>query len=200
MITGLNNEQLAELLKMQLETNKLYNTEWDKIPAVKYHMTAAEEFHEFLEEVGQLWNYYNLEQLKFDREAALFEIVDTVHFLLTCSILASRTDTFICRGIYTDYDVYEYLKAMGNVSEFTWPKGSALTITKLYEEVWNKIPVSVAVYDISKLVAYACEALEYSVEDYMRAHRMKNERNRIRAAGGATEGKYDKSQEKPLKL
>ncbi|CAL9995360.1 nucleoside triphosphate pyrophosphohydrolase [Vibrio phage K397] len=183
---------IIEILRLQVETNEVYDANWRSNNTLVQFKTAANvERSEMHDEVETLWKWYEPNPV-WAPEKALFELVDTVHFAASC-ILVNRAV-----GIE---DTLVMLELGNHVFTNVTPFNEA-------EDWWSSFMHHVGV---NALIQQPCESLAYYIgsmlstlgytpEQYMKAHYMKNERNRARASGGVMSGGYDKSTEKPLEL
>ena len=204
---GLTGQQMSNLFVMQLETNELYQSTWRDVPAWQYHAAATKEMVEMMDEVEVNWKFYGSNKTQ-EFEKALFELVDTVHFLLTYVMLTdwptqSRSvETALFHQPKTDHwddmfgDGFDDM-----VADHTMTIADAFpAMLDCFHKMTATSTTSTKIELISRVIYFGSKALGYTITDYLDAHKLKNDRNRIRAAGGAIEGTYDKSQETELKL
>lgn len=179
----ININHITWLLDLQKATNVAYfGEEWKaRWTPVAAQNSVYREWAEFLDEVTVDWKFYG-DGIHMHHDAAVYEMVDVVHFMLSV-ILAGY--------------------------------GSALPV-EFQLDVWKETQVEIEKVDLEQVttsftrfmrdssmrtfslfLADACGYLDLDIDTYMLAHKRKNDRNRLRAAGGAD---YDKSAETPLTL
>ncbi|QIO03528.1 nucleoside triphosphate pyrophosphohydrolase [Salmonella phage maane] len=181
MITA---EHIKSLLELQKATNVAYfGEEWRKHwTHVAVMNSIYREWAEFLDETTQDWKIYG-GGIQYDREAAVYELVDVVHFMLS-SILSGFGSAF---PVEMQIDIFF---KDGRVID---KSANLESVTECFTSFMEQPDVIRFVRFLSK----ACGYLDLDTETYMLAHKRKNDRNRLRAAGGAN---YDKSAETPLTL
>lgn len=182
MITA---EQIISLVDLQKATNVAYFGEtWKHY----WHQCAVEnsvfrEWAEFLDEVTSDWKIYG-DGIHFNHDKAVYEIVDVVHFML-CDVLIQGNES----------ELAEQYELMGSM-EFYVPNPGTIRlqgVTFLFKE-FMRDPTCL---NLGTFLGHVCSYLNIDGETYMKAHKRKNDRNRLRAAGGTD---YDKSTETPLTL
>lgn len=181
MITA---EHIKSLLQLQEATNVAYfGEEWEKYwTQVAVTNSIYREWAEFLDETTQDWKIYG-DGIHYDRPAAVYELVDVVHFMLS-SILSGYGSAF---PIEMQIDLF-------------FKEGQAIDESARLTSVTERFTTFMGQPDVIRFVRFlvcACGYLGLDAETYMLAHKRKNDRNRLRAAGGAD---YDKSKETPLTL
>ncbi|ANO57743.1 putative dUTP diphosphatase [Salmonella phage vB-SalM-PM10] len=179
MITA---EHIKNLLELQKATNVAYfGEEWKKYwTDVAVANSIYREWAEFLDEVSTSWKIYGNDQ-QWHQVNAVYELVDVVHFML-CAVIqkeAEPHDMYDMTGYVSDQPIQR--------------KPDFLHVTNLFTHFMSHPERNV----LAAFLAYACGYLGLDAETYMLAHKRKNDRNRLRAAGGAN---YDKSAETPLTL
>lgn len=176
---------IQSLLELQKATNVAYfGEEWKNVWSQNAVINSIyREWAEFLDETTRDWKVYG-NDIGFDHTNAVYELVDVVHFML-CFILVDRT-----KG-----EIEEEFEVLSN-REFTPPAlGVARhrNVTYRLGQFMNDPCVETLMFFLSS----ACSYMEIDIETYILAHKRKNDRNRLRASGGAD---YDKSAETPLTL
>ncbi|AVZ44960.1 putative dUTPase [Escherichia phage EP75] len=182
MITA---EHIKSLLELQKATNVAYfGEEWKNVWSHNAVVNSIyREWAEFLDETTADWKVYG-NDIGFNHANAVYELVDVVHFML-CFVLLDRTKGEI-------EEEFEILSGR----EFTLFASIAVGhrgVTYRLGQFMNDPCVETLMFFLSD----ACFYMEIDIETYMLAHKRKNDRNRLRAAGGAN---YDKSAETPLTL
>lgn len=181
MITA---DHIKSLLELQKATNVAYFGEewqnhWTHVAVVN---SIYREWAEFLDEVSKDWKIYGNDQ-KYSREEAVYELVDVVHFMLSSVLLNFGPALPIELQLnILSVEVYE------------------ISQTSDLDYVTYRFTTFMSQPDIRQLrqfLSVACSYLGLDIETYMLAHKRKNDRNRLRAAGGAD---YDKTKETPLTL
>lgn len=182
MITA---EHIKALLELQKATNVAYfGEEWKNVWSENAVINSIyREWAEFLDETTRDWKVYG-NDIGFYHTNAVYEMVDVVHFML-CFVLLDRT-----KG-----EIEEEFEILG-VREFTPPVLGVVghrTVTHRFGNFMTDPCVETLMFFLSA----ACSYMEIDIETYMLAHKRKNDRNRLRAAGGAS---YNKALEEPLTL
>lgn len=181
MITA---DHIKNLLELQKATNVAYfGEEWQKHwTHVAVTNSIYREWAEFLDETTQDWKIYG-DGIHFNRTDAVYELVDVVHFMLS-SILSGYGSAF---SIEMQIDLF-------------FKDGRVIDKSANMASVTERFTTFMEQPDVVRFVRFlacACGYLGLDAETYMLAHKRKNDRNRLRAAGGAD---YDKSAETPLTL
>lgn len=181
MITA---DHIKRLLQLQEATNVAYfGEEWEKYwTHVAVTNSIYREWAEFLDETTKDWKIYG-NGIHFNRTDAVYELVDVVHFMLS-SILSGYGSAF---PIEMQFDLF-------------FKEGQVIDKSANLLHVTERFTSFMGQPDIIRFVRFlvcACGYLGLDAETYMLAHKRKNDRNRLRAAGGAD---YDKSKEIPLTL
>ncbi|WKM80409.1 putative dUTP diphosphatase [Salmonella phage SW16-7] len=176
---------IKSLLELQKATNVAYfGEEWKNVWSQNAVINSIyREWAEFLDETSRDWKVYG-NDIGFHHANAVYELVDVVHFML-CFILMDRT-----KG-----EIEEEFEILGG-REFTPSALGAVGhrgVTYRLGQFMNEPCVETLMFFLSA----ACSYMGIDIETYMLAHKRKNDRNRLRAAGGAD---YDKSAETPLTL
>lgn len=174
---------IKSLLELQKATNVAYfGEEWKNVWSQNAVINSIyREWAEFLDETTRDWKVYG-NDIGFHHANAVYELVDVVHFML-CFVLLDRT-----KG--------EIEEEMENLGRWLAPGASSVghrSVTYRLGQFMNDPCVETLMVFLSS----ACSYMEIDIETYMLAHKRKNDRNRLRAAGGAD---YDKSAETPLTL
>lgn len=173
----ITREQFLTLLKVQVDTNVAYGVKWNDN---SIRCAIFREWGEFLDEVETHWHCYK-QNPHFDRTAAVYELVDVAHFMLVQMISHGTPEELA--GTPNFPGVAPHLDQM-------WQTEYMFTEFMHRPTPWN----------FAHFLHRACCLLGIDTDTYMKAHMAKNARNRVRAAAGVTEGKYDKSAEAPLTL
>lgn len=179
----ITREQFLSLLHTQVETSVAYMGEtwyevWDRNAA---RNSIYREYAEFLDEVEKYWHCYKPNPT-FDRDAAIFELVDIVHFMLTAMLIDAAPEEL--------------------ATDVNFPKSHGMT-TSVMEQVegsFTEFMCKQKPWHFAIFLNHACRFFGITETQYMAAHMAKNARNRVRAAGGVMDGKYDKGVEAPLVL
>ncbi|QFR58375.1 nucleoside triphosphate pyrophosphohydrolase [Salmonella phage SeF3a] len=179
----ITTEHIKSLLELQKATNVAYfGEEWKNVWSQNAIINSIyREWAEFLDETTRDWKVYG-NDIGFHHANAVYELVDVVHFML-CFILVDRT-----KG--------EIEEEMENLGRRLVPGTSSVghrNVTYRLGQFMNDPCVETLMVFLSTVCSY----MEIDIETYMLAHKRKNDRNRLRAAGGAN---YDKSAETPLTL
>lgn len=182
MITA---DHIKSLLELQKATNVAYfGEEWKSVWSQNAVVNSIyREWAEFLDETTTDWKVYG-NDIGFYRTDAIYELVDVVHFML-CYILLDRT-----KG-----EIEEELEILNenNVTQFALREVGHRGVTYRLGQFMGDPCIKTLIYFLSA----SCSYLQMETETYMLAHKRKNDRNRLRAAGGAD---YDKTKETPLTL
>lgn len=175
---------IKSLLELQKATNVAYfGEEWKNVWSQNAVINSIyREWAEFLDETSRDWKVYG-NDIGFHHANAVYELVDMVHFML-CFVLLDRTKGEIEEEFETLCEL-EIISAVGSVEH--------RRVTYRLGQFMNDPCVKTLMFFLS----VACSYLGIDIETYMLAHKRKNDRNRLRAAGGAD---YDKSAETPLTL
>lgn len=176
---------INSLLELQKATNVAYfGEEWKNVWSQNAVVNSIyREWAEFLDETSRDWKVYG-NDIGFHHADAVYELVDVVHFML-CFILMDRT-----KG-----EIEEEMEYLGEVEFASAALGVVghRGVTYRLGQFMNDPCVKTLMFFLSS----ACSYMNMDIETYMLAHKRKNDRNRLRAAGGAD---YDKSAEIPLTL
>lgn len=176
---------IKSLLELQKATNVAYfGEEWKNVWSQNAVINSIyREWAEFLDETTRDWKVYG-NDIGFDHTNAVYELVDVVHFML-CFILVDRT-----KG-----EIEEEFEVLSNRESTPSALGVVghRNVTYRLGQFMNDPCVETLMFFLSS----ACSYMEIDIETYILAHKRKNDRNRLRAAGGAD---YDKSAETPLTL
>lgn len=173
----ITREQFLILLKTQVETNAAYGVQWNEN---SIRCAIYREWGEFLDEVESHWHCYKKDPA-FNRTDAVYELVDIAHFML-CQMLNEK-----------DADKL--------AADPNFPRGAVrINTMRSVEITFTEFMYKPEPWNFAFFLERACALLDITTDVYMQAHMAKNARNRIRAAAGVTEGKYDKSAEAPLTL
>lgn len=182
MITA---DHIKRLLQLQEATNVAYfGEEWKNVWSQNAVVNSIyREWAEFLDETTADWKVYG-NDIGFYHTDAVYELVDVVHFML-CYILLDRT-----KG-----EIEEEVELLNenNITQFALGEVGHRGVTYRLGQFMDDPCVKTLIYFLSA----SCSYLQIEFETYMLAHKRKNDRNRLRAAGGAD---YDKSTEIPLTL
>ncbi|QZI90423.1 hypothetical protein MYOV003v1_p0099 [Vibrio phage 207E48.1] len=183
---------LLEILRLQIETNELYDPKWrDNNTQIQFRTAASNEITEMHDEIETLWKWYTPNPT-WEPQKALFELVDAVHFAASCILINRRV------GVEDGLLTYE-LNTTPFTADDTFSEATDWWMSFNHHLGMNPLlvqPCESLCYFIGAMLA----TLGYTQEEYMRAHYLKNERNRARATGGVMVGTYDKSAETPLEL
>ena len=173
---------IQSLLELQKATNVAYfGEEWQKYwTEVAVVNSIYREWAEFLDETTLDWKIYGNEH-GWHQVNAIYELVDVVHFML-CSVLQEEEKP---------HDIPEMVRFV-QTQPIQKPH-DLRKLTELFTHFMSHPERNV----LATFLACACGYLGLDAETYMLAHKRKNDRNRLRAAGGAD---YDKSAETPLTL
>ncbi|QJT71475.1 hypothetical protein GR28A_00187 [Vibrio phage vB_VcorM_GR28A] len=194
-------KELAELFSLQVELNAAYNM--GGTPPICYALSADREWSEFLDECEGYWKFYATNP-NTNREKALFELVDCVHFIISQTLALDANAVLHVQGTAKNY--FSELPDvafgdigcidLGNVS-----KDDMLElIMSLKSQCLVNIPSMRKLADLSEFITLASNLIGYSIDEYMHAHRLKNRQNHRRATHKAETGDYGKANEKPLSL
>lgn len=172
---------IKSLLELQKATNVAYfGEEWKNVWSQNAVINSIyREWAEFLDETSRDWKVYG-NDIGFHHANAVYELVDVVHFML-CFVLLDRTKGEI-------EEEFEIL-----IEGFKPYVAGHRDVTYRFGQFMNDPCVETLMFFLNA----ACSYMEIDIETYMLAHKRKNDRNRLRAAGGAD---YDKSAETPLTL
>lgn len=178
----INAAFVKELLDLQRATNVAYFGEdwanhWKTVSSTN---AIYREWAEFLDEVTMDWKNYGGKGV-WNQVDAIYEAVDVVHFML-CSLL-------------TEWSRGELEGQMEDMVEWKLPE----KVVSLEYVTWafSNFMFDKTVQRLVIFITAVCSYLAIDVDLYMKAHKRKNDRNRLRAVGGAS---YDKSKETPLTL
>jgi dimeric dUTPase (all-alpha-NTP-PPase superfamily) len=196
--------QIRSMCRSQEALNTAYNGDgWRTDPTFAWRFNAAAdtELAEFLEEVTEKWKWYERKPV-FNREAALFELVDVIHFMLA--------------GYVKHYPMIEIddIEAL--------PTGYVVTpdqpnfyskLSDAYRHFWNdisparsntyKLAMSQAKFTMSYLIDFIQHGiafLGYNNDELYEAYMLKNKRNHERVAKGVMKGVDVKANEEALCL
>lgn len=169
------------LLSLQEKTNIAYMGEdWRKTWNINsVRQSIHREYAEFLDEVERDWHCYKPNP-KFDQVAAVYEMVDIIHFACTAVLMY---------GYNPDYCYGEDILPTPGIDL------AALEEQYSYFMIDEFTPSSLASF-----LGIAISYLGITPDMYLAAHKRKNERNLQRAKGGVMTGGYDKTLEVPLTL
>lgn len=174
---------IKDLLELQKATNVAYfGEEWqDHWTEVAIANSIYREWAEFLDETTMDWKIYGNDK-HWRQVDAIYEAVDVVHFML-CSILSGSGSAF---------PIEMQLKVLSSEG-YEISKSDMQSVTRAFTSFMEHPDAR----RFGRFLAEVCGYLGLDAETYMLAHKRKNDRNRLRAAGGAA---YDKSAEIPLTL
>lgn len=177
---------IKSLLELQKATNVAYfGEEWKNVWSQNAVINSIyREWAEFLDETTRDWKVYG-NDIGFNRTDAVYELVDVVHFML-CFILLDRTKGEIEEEFE---EIFKDDYAMSIVDGVVAHRGITYRLGQFMDDP--------CVRSLMYFLSASCSYMELDIETYMLAHKRKNDRNRLRAAGGAD---YDKSAETPLTL
>ncbi|AYP28414.1 nucleoside triphosphate pyrophosphohydrolase [Serratia phage vB_SmaA_3M] len=194
----INHMQLRSLLETQIETNHAYygdawTTVWKRN---SIRNSIYREFAEFLDEVEAAWHCYKPNP-KFDQVAAVYELVDIIHFMLcnTLTVHNIKSKDDLRRLVYQIPKSDPFEEAV-----FSSPEQNGVSFTEVEGAFTEYMYYNGDLEETAKFLDKACRFLGIDIDTYLKAHMRKNSRNRLRAASGVLEGKYDKSKEVPLTL
>lgn len=173
---------IKSLLELQKATNVAYfGEEWKNVWSQNAVINSIyREWAEFLDETTRDWKVYG-NDIGFHHANAVYELVDVVHFML-CFVLLDRTKGEI-------EEEFEILSEQGFKPYVAGHRDATYRLGQFMNDP--------CVETLMFFLSAACSYMEIDIETYMLAHKRKNDRNRLRAAGGAD---YDKSAETPLTL
>lgn len=180
-------DHIIWLLDLQKATNVAYfGEDWErKWTPVALNNSIYREWAEFLDEVSVDWKNYGTDQ-KHSREDAVYEMVDVAHFMLSGLLVGN--------GQALPIKMQLGMAESGGFNVGAKPdEGTLAKVTEAF--TWYMSNPHIRSFSI--FLARACLYLELDIDTYILAHKRKNDRNRLRAAGGAG---YDKSKETPLTL
>lgn len=213
---------LGVLLVMQNTLNNAYNGDvWSKDKDFIHGFSAAAdvEMAEYLEEIGLIWKWYD-PNARFDRQKALFEMVDVAHFMNAALLSAfihgrptEQLDSLYNKVRAVDIDIEEGWTITPYDFNIRPANGMATygRIRNAYVNAWRgilalhygsglAIAVDTAVKGMIEFYAQAAGALGFTGEQFLQAYRMKNARNHQRVLNGVMRGVDVKQNEKELIL
>jgi dimeric dUTPase (all-alpha-NTP-PPase superfamily) len=181
------NDELREMFRLQEALNIEYKgVEWDdvfKIGQIKAALMT--EVGEFLNEVTSDWKIW-VKGTKFDKEKAVFEFIDVVHFMLMASLFTESDET-LAEATCMDSPLYmmedKYDQFFLHFNGFL----SALDRRDIVGQIFH----------IKATIEVAAGILNMEPGEMFTAYKLKNELNLERARGGIN---YDRSNERELKL
>lgn len=189
------------MFKAQEVLNKKYNGEnWkDGITMGKSHAAIMDEVSEFLREIEPRWKWWSGRALEreIDQQAALFELIDIIHFAMMIVLYRHKLD----HVIYTlddDFDYHpsafvEIVDADDHVGRFTQAVIQFLKDSP-YAIRWTMIRRLIDIIETGGTL------LRLEPGQIFEAYQLKNQLNHKRVEGGQKQGKYDKSQEQKLSI
>ena len=214
----LNIGQYSDILTRQKGLNDAYNgATWfeDNIFTTRFRCAADVEFVEFLQEINIHWDWYSKKKNHIDKQKALFELVDVVHFM-TAAVLRSGSLQYIIDGVELGMDEYfndpnlffasptgpdgNFLREMQDRYGFFWKAINELTLEQGLTEARVNDQLTRASLHLLTFIAEGIAALGYTAEEFHKAYVLKNERNHARVAGGVMRGIDVKSSETELVL
>jgi dimeric dUTPase (all-alpha-NTP-PPase superfamily) len=201
--THLSNTQIGFMLEAQRELNDAYNGDtWKTDPSFAFRFPAAAdaEWAEFLEEVNSEWKWYAREP-QFNREKALFEMIDVAHFMLA-GFLQAFPDV--------GEDQITALRRIDDRCDWATldAEGFYMNMSQRYRAFWTMIEVHRGNYLMCALVirylveflGIGAEFLGYNRYQVHEAYITKNQRNHERVKKGVMQGVDVKKDEKELSL
>lgn len=179
----ITRKQFDNLLALQVDTNHAYYGEqWREVWSLNASRNSVyREWAELLDEVEAAWHCYKPNPT-FNIEAAVFELTDITHFMLSMLLIS---DSEVALGLDLNYP---YTTAPGGHS------------FDRVETLFTEFMRHPGIYNMVRFLEAACQWLQINDATYLNAHMLKNARNRLRAAGNVVDGEYDKSKEAPLVL
>lgn len=199
----LTPEEFTTLVETQALTNIAYSGEdWrDLIEPGQWLNCISCEWQEFLEEITQTWKWYEKREPKYERQKALFELVDTAHFM--AALLLHYTTP---QGLAATYR--RTLEGLQGRRLENFPRfllGNYQDKHMVLDQTMCDFKRSVvqrngeeAVRNFIKLVSSASLFMGYDAADFFKAYKLKNERNMGRVAKGVMNGVDVKSSESEL--
>lgn len=180
------SELLNQMAKDQEELNQIYNPEWKSVSPIAYSISALHEFTgEFMKEIEGLWSFFGNKPV--DIQKAIFELTDFWFFYMSRCLVAEtapRAPSYVLRCLQEDQT--------DNIR-------IAHSLKLLSEEISNPLCTDPNfMLECVRLVVTKILGQPFKV--FIEAYEIKRERNLHRAANGALDGTYDKSQETELKL
>lgn len=210
--------QYSDILRRQKVLNDAYNgVTWfeDDFFTTRFRCAADVEFVEFLNETNIHWDWYTKNRNNIDKQKALFELVDMVHFMTAALLRSGSVDKIVdsvSLGMSEYFDDPEmffcsptgpngnFLKEMHDRYGYFWNSVNELTLEQGLTEARANDQITRASLHLLTLIAEGISALGYSSDEFHKAYQMKNERNHQRIAGGVMRGVDVKANEKPLEI
>lgn len=185
---------LIRMLHWQAELNIIYSgCGWkNTVLAGEIESAMLKEYSEFLDEVQDKWCWYK-KAGEFDRDKAIFELVDFLHFALMLMqyehSLDSLSSCVTNRNCFPDVDVLaeDPFKVMSR------------SIAFFILSFENKDPFEMT-RQLRNMIEIGGTMLDMVPGEIEKAFHLKNQRNRERVNGGILQGQYKKEDEVPLKM
>ena len=187
---------LSKMFDMQEILNIKYNGKnWrHEVSSGKLKLAFLEECSEFTSELESDWKWYKNKDAKYNRQAALFELVDSIHFAMSLALYRHPLD---------------YIKLRLN-----WASGYSPTMYSPVTDKHNQYVKAITrfltacdrdnledmIIGILNMCQVGGQMFECSPGEIFQAYCIKNQRNHLRVEGGVMTGDYDKSKELELKL
>lgn len=203
---------VLEMLKLQHALNNAYNSStWfdDNTFFSRFHAASMNELAEFLQESNRYWDWYSKKKDHFDREQALFELVDVIHFCLAGLLTTGSLET-------VQQDVASYLQEYDSDQDLLMeiPKANIDSVLSRYESFWTTLRrvdiigtskgkseyLGLSCLQMIYMIGNGLALLDYRAEQFLDAYKLKNARNFQRVAGGVMQGVDVKASETPLSL
>lgn len=189
-----NITELSKMFDMQEILNVKYNgPDWRlEVPMGKLKIAFLEECSEFTSELESDWKWYKNKDAKYNRQAALFELVDSIHFAM--SLVLHRHAANVMRAtLKWKFDPKMYGKVDDEYNYYV----RSITRFLIACDNNNLDDMIIGILNMCETggALFGCSPGEIYL-----AYCMKNQRNHLRVEGGVMTGDYDKSKELELKL
>ncbi len=217
--TSINMEQLLSMLTKQHALNNAYNgVGWFEDPSfnIRFKSAADKEWAEFLDEVNTEWDWYSKNKSHFDKDAALFELIDVTHFMLAATLRYGDVDC-IKEALETDHSLihaFQHIQSEGNFIGYDLDDKSEwfTRLSESYVDFWQQHSMHWRSGDVDQeeLGLIICRLLKFieltivgfsiTPNMFVEAYNMKNERNFNRVRNGVMNGVDVKKDEVALKI
>lgn len=187
----INAYQLSEMFKAQEELNKKFNGEnWRRgLTMGQAKFAFNDEIAEFGQELSGSWKWWKAEKKPLDKQKALFELVDAIHFGMLLVLFRNDLSAVLNRVLDPngpECDMY------GQVSD---PLNYFLRSVQRFYSALEFDQLDASITGLINVIETGGKLLDLEPGEVYAAYAAKNKLNHLRVEGGDKYGLYDRSKE-----
>lgn len=187
----INAYQLSEMFKAQEELNKKFNGEyWRRALTMGQAKFAFnDEVAEFGQELSGSWKWWKADKKPLDKQKALFELVDAIHFGMLLVLYRNDLNAVLTRVL--DPNGPE-CTMYGRVSD---PLNYFLRSVQRFYSALEFDQLDASITGLINVIETGGFLLDLTPGEIYGAYLTKNHLNHLRVEGGDKYGLYDRSKE-----